>query len=90
MTIPVQERLWRSLSKLEPRELEIVNESASHRGHPAYEKAVTVGESHFFVRIISPKFANLSTLAQHRLVYETLAEELAGPVHALRLETRAP
>ena len=86
----VQESLTRSLSKLEPLELEIINESASHRKHTAYKKAPKIGESHFFVRIVSPKFIGLSTLAQHRLVYESLSEALAGPVHALRLETQVP
>ena len=85
-----QENLERSLSKLEPVELEIVNESAAHRGHSAYKDASKIGESHFFIRIVSPKFVGLSTLAQHRLVYEALSEELAGPVHALALETQAP
>ena len=67
------------------------DESASHAGHAgARATASPSGETHFRVAIVSPSFAGLKTVARHRLVYSALAEELAGPVHALSLETAAP
>ena len=78
------------LAVLEPTELEIINESALHQGHPAYENAVVEGESHFFARIVSAKFAELSQVEQHRLVYNLLAKEMVDHIHALRLETVIP
>jgi BolA family transcriptional regulator, general stress-responsive regulator len=70
-----------------PQQLEIINEShlhAGHRGSPG------TGESHFRVRIVAPVFAGKSRLVRHRLVNEALAAELAGKIHALALEIRAP
>lgn len=71
----------------EPVSLDVVNESdlhATHAGSPG------TGESHFRVEIVSVKFDGLSLVARHRLVNEALAEQLAGPVHALAMKTRAP
>ena len=48
------------------------------------------GETHFTVTIISPSFAGRSRIDRHRMVHEVLAEELAGPVHALAVQARTP
>ncbi|MGQ0673291.1 MAG: BolA family protein [Hyphomicrobium sp.] len=72
---------------LEPTRLDIVNESELHAGH---RNSPGTGESHYRVLVVSPLFAGLSRVARHRLVNETLAEELAGKVHALALATYAP
>ncbi len=47
------------------------------------------GETHFRVRIVSPHFAGMSRLAQHRAINEALSEELKGGVHALAIEAGA-
>ena len=72
---------------LEPTRLDVINESEMHAGH---RSSPGTGESHFRIVIVSPKFAGVSRLARHRLVNEALAEELAGPIHALALATYAP
>ena len=72
---------------LEPTRLDVINESELHAGH---RSSPGTGESHFRIVIVSPKFAGVSRLARHRLVNEALAEELAGPIHALALATYAP
>jgi BolA family transcriptional regulator, general stress-responsive regulator len=75
------------LSSFQPIRLEVINEShlhAGHRGSPG------TGESHFRVLMVSAQFAGKSRLQRHRLVNEALAAELAGKVHALALELRAP
>ena len=49
----------------------------------------TGGGDHFHVTVVSPRFAELSLVDQHRLVYDALAEPLAdGTIHELRITTR--
>jgi stress-induced morphogen len=49
----------------------------------------TGGGDHFQVTVVSQAFEGLSLVAQHRLVYEALAEPLAdGTIHELRISTR--
>jgi BolA protein len=69
-----------------PTRLVIVDESHRHAGHAG---ARPEGETHFAVTIVSPAFAGLNRVARQRLVYETLADELATRVHALSLTTLA-
>jgi stress-induced morphogen len=50
----------------------------------------TGGGDHFHVTVASPRFAGLSLVDQHRLVYDALAEPLRdGTIHELRITTRA-
>lgn len=72
---------------LQPQSLEIRDDSARHAGHAGAREG---GESHFHVTAVSPRFSGLNRVARQRLVYGALAEELAGPVHALSLSLRAP
>ena len=49
----------------------------------------TGGGDHFHVTVVSPRFAGLSLVDQHRLVYDALAEPLTdGTIHELRITTR--
>ncbi len=49
----------------------------------------TGGGDHFHVTVASGRFAGLSLVDQHRLVYAALAEPLAdGTIHELRITTR--
>jgi BolA family transcriptional regulator, general stress-responsive regulator len=70
-----------------PVRLEIIDQSHRHAGHAG---ARAEGETHFAVTIIATGFAGLSRVARQRLVYQTLAEELAIRVHALSLTTLTP
>jgi BolA protein len=70
-----------------PVRIEIIDESDRHAGHAG---ARPEGETHFAVTIVSDVFVGQGRLARQRLVYETLAEELATRVHALSLTTLAP
>ena len=60
------------------------------RTRPSYEVVDrTGGGDHFQVNVTSPRFAGLSLVEQHRLVYDALAEPLAdGTIHELRIRTR--
>ena len=70
-----------------PLQLEIEDESHRHAGHVG---ARPEGETHFSVTITSAAFAGETRVSRQRLVYQTLAEELATRVHALSLTTLAP
>jgi stress-induced morphogen len=50
----------------------------------------TGGGDHFRATVVSPAFAGLSRLAQHRLVYDLFGAEIGGPIHALSLKTQTP
>jgi stress-induced morphogen len=49
----------------------------------------TGGGDHFQVTVASGRFAGLSLVEQHRLVYDALATPLAdGTIHELRIKTK--
>lgn len=72
---------------LAPTRLEVIDDSGRHVGHAGHKPG---GETHFRIVIVSPAFAGKSRVERHRLVNTVLADELAGPVHALQLATLAP
>jgi BolA protein len=78
-------------ARFAPTRLEIVDDSHRHVGHPGHPGgAGQGGETHFTVTLVSAAFAGVGRVARQRLVYEALAVELAGGVHALALTTLAP
>lgn len=84
----VQERIEAKIREaLDPIELTVTDDSHLHAGHAGAREG---GESHFTVDIVSTRFDGLMRIARHRLVNEALAEELAGPVHALVIKARSP
>jgi BolA family transcriptional regulator, general stress-responsive regulator len=83
-----QNRITRKLTAgFSPLHLEVLDESDQHHGHGGWREG---GETHFRVRLVSPRFAGLSRIDRHRLVNTALAEELNERVHALALELRSP
>ena len=60
------------------------------RATPAMPARGTGGESHFNVVIEAAAFEGLAACSASALVYAALAEELAGPVHALSVKALAP
>lgn len=72
---------------LQPTRLAVEDDSHRHTGHHG---ARLDGESHFRLEIVSTAFAGQTQIARQRAVYGILAEELAGPVHALQLTTLTP
>ena len=71
----------------QPSRLEIEDDSARHEGHAGARPG---GESHFNVVIESAAFNGAAKIARQRMVYRALAEELAGPLHALSVKALAP
>ena len=59
-------------------------------GIPDSEASVqdlTGGGDHFRAEVVSPAFAGLSRIEQHKLVYAVFGDEIGGPIHALSLKT---
>ncbi len=84
----VESRIREKLqSTFSPRVLEVINESDRHAGHAS---SPGTGESHFRVYLVSEAFAGKSRVERHRLVNDALAEELAGPIHALSVTALTP
>jgi BolA family transcriptional regulator, general stress-responsive regulator len=74
-------------ARFAPTRLEIIDESHRHAGHAG---ARPEGETHFALTIVSAAFSGESRVSRQRLVYQTLAEELATQIHALSLTTLTP
>ncbi|TDG12060.1 BolA/IbaG family iron-sulfur metabolism protein [Seongchinamella unica] len=68
---------------LAPEHLLVVNESHMHSVPPN-------SETHFKVVLVSAAFEGKRKVARHQQVYAILADQLAGPVHALALHTYTP
>ena len=87
---PMAQEIDRRLrAALTPERLEIIDDSAKHRGHAGHRG--DGAESHFTVRVTAASFAGQSRVARQRAVYTALGDLIAPDrVHALALETRAP
>ena len=84
----VQQAIEEKLTKeLAPQSLRLDNVSHRHAGHAG---SPGTGNSHFELHLVSERFAGLSRVQRHKLVYGLLAEEMAGPIHALQLTLLAP
>lgn len=87
MTSVAEKIRQRLAAALDPIELDVKDESHLHAGHAG---ARAGGESHFSVRVVAAAFEGMSRVARQRAVNAALAEELAGPVHALAMQTLTP
>lgn len=84
----VADRIERKLRMaFQPETLSVIDETSQHHGHAGWRES---GETHFRVEIVAQAFAGKSRVEGQRAVYQVLAEELAGPVHALALTVNAP
>ena len=83
---PVSSRIEALLrTALAPSSIEVQDDSHLHAGHAGAREG-----GHYTVRLRSDRFAGLSRVARHRLVYDALGNLQAMGVHALALETRTP
>ena len=76
-------------ASLAPVALEVQDDSHLHAGHAGAKEG-----RHFSVRVVSTRFAGLSRLARHRLVYDSLKVQIegsaGGSIHALAIDARTP
>lgn len=66
----------------QPTELQVVDDSDSHRGHAGHDGK---GESHFNLRIRAADFADKSRVQRHRMVHKALGD-IVTRIHALALD----
>lgn len=79
------EHIRARLATLEPSEIEIADDSARHAGHAGAKEG-----GHYAVRIVSPRFAGLSTMQRHRLVYDAIGDLAQHRIHALSITAKTP
>lgn len=75
----IRERLQATFS---PAELQVLDESHLHVGHPGARD----GRGHFRVRIRSESLAGASRIEAHRAIYAALGELMTTDIHALAIE----
>uniref|UniRef100_A0A0E0K2S2 Uncharacterized protein n=1 Tax=Oryza punctata TaxID=4537 RepID=A0A0E0K2S2_ORYPU len=71
------------LSSLEASALDTEDVSYQHAGHTAVKE--NTNETHFNIRVISPKFEGQSLVKRHRMVYDLLTDELNSGLHAISI-----
>lgn len=83
-----QQTIRNKLAALDPVVLEVVDVSHQHAGHAGVQRGAT--ETHFNLKIVSPKFDGRTLVKRHRLVYDLLQEELQNGLHALSIVAKTP
>jgi BolA family transcriptional regulator, general stress-responsive regulator len=79
----IEKRLREGLA---PSEFAVVDDSAKHAGHAG----AASGGGHYQVRVVSARFAGLTRVARHRLVYDLVADLMRDAIHALAIEALTP
>ncbi len=74
------------LASLNPVSIDIIDESHKHAGHAGARD----GGGHYLLKIITPKFAGIATMARHRMIYSALGEMMKREIHALNIQAKTP
>lgn len=74
------------LGALQPRMLEIEDESHLHAGHAGARS----GGGHYRLHIVAAAFAGNNTVARHRMIYDAAGDLMRGAVHALSIRALTP
>lgn len=75
-------------SALEASVLEIEDVSYKHAGHAGVKAGEN--ETHFNIKIVSPKFDGQNLVKRHRMVYGLLGDELKSGLHAVSIVAKTP
>ena len=73
----IEQKICEALS---PNHLQVINESHMHNVPPG-------SESHFKLVVVTDTFSGVPRVRRHQTVNGILKDELAGPIHALSMET---
>jgi BolA protein len=88
LTGPVAREIDQRLrAALAPERLDVINDSAGHRGHSGDDGS---GESHFTVEVVAERFRGMSRLERQRAVNAALGDLLRERIHALAIRALAP
>ena len=71
--------------RLQPQSLAVQDDSHLHAGHAGAREG-----RHFSVQVVSERFAGLSRVGRHRVVYDALSALIPQGIHALAIDARAP
>ena len=82
----VLESIEKQLASLEPRSIELTDESGLHVGH----EGAKGGGGHFRLTIVSERFSGMTPVQRHRCVYEALGPLMHKEIHALAIRALAP
>ena len=77
--------LSQRLAALQPEELSWGDDSHLHAGHAGAREG-----GHYRLRLVSGRFAGMTRVARHRLIYDALGPLAPLGVHALQIEAKAP
>lgn len=80
----IRQKLENALS---PVVVEIHDDSHKHAGHAGARPG---GETHFRVHVVAAAFDGTTRVERQRRIYGILADEMAGPVHALQIRAETP
>lgn len=82
----MQQMRERLTSRLEPLQLEIIDDSHLHVGHAGARG----GAGHFTVHIVSEAFADKTLIERHRMIYDLLQDMMHTEIHALSIQANSP
>ncbi|MBU0753353.1 MAG: BolA family transcriptional regulator [Gammaproteobacteria bacterium] len=80
------ETLRERLAKLDPQQIDIIDDSHRHAGHAGARD----GGGHFRLHIVAAAFAGKRTMERHRLVYDAAGDLMKQKIHALSITAKAP
>lgn len=80
----IHSRLTEALS---PSELDVIDESHLHEGHPGAKES---GGGHFNIQIVSEAFLDKSAIERHRMIYMALGDAMGTEIHALSINAQTP
>ena len=86
MTERIEKIRARLIATFAPLECQLTDDSHLHAGHAG----AASGAGHYSVRLVSERFAGLTRLARHRLVYDCLNDMMQSEIHALNIVAYAP
>lgn len=79
------EDIEQALQALNPTQLKIEDDSASHAGH-----AGNTGGGHYNLLIVSDAFEGLPLIQRHRLVFAQVDALMQNQIHALSIQAKTP
>lgn len=80
------ETLRERLAKLDPQQIDIIDDSHHHAGHAGARD----GGGHYRLHIVAAAFAGKRTMERHRLVYDAAGDLMKQKIHALSITAKAP
>jgi len=85
---PIQQEMEQLLTQaFAPTKLDVINNSAMHRGHSGDDGT---GESHFTVVIEAEAFTGINRVMRQRMVNKALGDIPGDRVHALAIKASSP